>query len=201
MRWACVALLRIKIPPSSCIETKSWQKPKSWQTNQFLPYSQRIPKNYQDFENIQFTSHLEAENPFGMAMWANLLGMNEEIYFFILLSNIIFGHLLIPWPNTLRYYRIKKKNRKKFSDETPLKTSQIRAKNFKRRVAPVQEVQVVLRQINISNQPINPKNKDWFCQIFEDLHRLFSNSIHRFASFEFQNNFCKSYKISRHMLG
>ena len=26
------------------IETKSWQKPKSWQTNQFLPYSQRLPR-------------------------------------------------------------------------------------------------------------------------------------------------------------
>ena len=61
----------------SCIETKYWLKPKSWQTNQFwilkeFPMnSQKIPlyppKNSQDFENIQFrTSHLEAENPFGL---------------------------------------------------------------------------------------------------------------------------------------
>ena len=44
VRWACVALLRIKIscPSSFCIETKSWQKPKSWKTNQFQ-CKQRIP--------------------------------------------------------------------------------------------------------------------------------------------------------------
>ena len=41
-----------------------------------IPYkfkdSQRICKNPQDFENIQFpTSHLEAENPFGLVFSSN----------------------------------------------------------------------------------------------------------------------------------
>ena len=43
---------------------------------------QEFPKNSQDFENIQFpTSHLEAENPFGL-VWCkimlNLLDINDK---------------------------------------------------------------------------------------------------------------------------
>ena len=93
MRWACVALLRIKILPSfhwDKITTKSDKNINSFLIS--LSYSsQRIPskkssknispkkflkknppkkfpkKFLNKFENIQFpSSHLEAENPFGL---------------------------------------------------------------------------------------------------------------------------------------
>ena len=68
------------------IETKSSQKPKSWQMNYFLPYSNNFPKNSQDFENIQFpTSHLEAENPFGLVF------VKLTIYFILILSELIYS--------------------------------------------------------------------------------------------------------------
>ena len=49
-----------------------------------------FPKNFQDFENIQFpTSHLEAENPFGLFNLYPIIecngkqGTKEMIYFVI----------------------------------------------------------------------------------------------------------------------
>ena len=52
-----LALLKIEIllPPSLCFETKSWQKPKSWQTSQFQ-CKQRIPpkKSFQKISPQKF---------------------------------------------------------------------------------------------------------------------------------------------------
>ena len=92
MRYACIRTSKGWNFPSICIETKPWQKHSS-QKNPFKIFLQKIlpkknlskkfrqknpqkkskknPKNFSkipNFENIQFpTSHLEAENPFGLA--------------------------------------------------------------------------------------------------------------------------------------
>ena len=88
------------------------KKSKSWQTNQFLPYSnnflfpknsqnnskdfpktsRRLPKEFQknskiqkisqDFENIKFpTLHLEAENPFRLALEQNVFSIKITFIF------------------------------------------------------------------------------------------------------------------------
>ena len=40
--------------------------------------------------------------------------------------------------------------------------------------------------------PINPTYDDWFCKIYEALHKLFYNSKLAKLVFEFQHNLCKS---------
>ena len=102
-----LALLKIEIllPPSLCFETKSWQTSqfqckqrippkKSSQKNpskKFLPknlpgnspkmlkkFPNNFSKNSKDFENIQFpTSHLEAENSFGL-VYVDKYGLSDE---------------------------------------------------------------------------------------------------------------------------
>ena len=50
------------LPPSFSIETKSWQKTKSWQTNQFLSYSQRILEKFPK-ENAENSQRFSEELP------------------------------------------------------------------------------------------------------------------------------------------
>ena len=97
----------------------------------------------------------------------------------------------------------------------PWKTSQIRAKNFKRWIAPVKIWEEILRWNTLEKPPkfgrrtlsgrshpfrryrlFSVRSTRFISQLTHRTDRCSQIQYTRFATFEFQNNLCKSYKIS-----
>ena len=114
------------------------------------------------------------------------------------------------------YITVIKKNLGRNSQmKHPWKTSQIRAKNFKRWIAPFKIWEEIVRW-NTLEKPSKFRRRILSGRSHPfRRYRLFLSDptyntsqlthktvdVLKYTRFEFQNNFCKSYKISRHMLG
>ena len=72
--------IKTKIPPKQSSQKKSSQKisPKKipQKNSQRIPKKINFSKNFSDFESVQFpSSHLEAENPFGLVLVQTKVGL------------------------------------------------------------------------------------------------------------------------------